>query len=356
MTALTSRIEGLPVVVANRRGSDVHRVLSEHRSYQRRTPGIDGNSEEINITDGMFSSGDIARLVAFAARPSLLLVTTSLKDGLDTSIPILRALLLERQQREGSSEATVFIVPCENVLTAQFVSFSAVAQSLGATYVPCVVDRLCSQPYVDPATHEVCVETEEYASWVLQRSDQTGPLEALLQPLVASGVAQFVGDIEAFRRRKLWLVNGVHAACALLALHANELALEAFLKTEGGEFVLRETQGELGHAFLEASKADETDELQDEDLATFSSKIRERFMSTPDSPLRVLSRFAEHQLPAFFRNVGPKLVEPAFRLIREEPNRPPPMLSYAVWACLALASEGRFVDSPATVRAGSPEV
>jgi fructuronate reductase len=145
-------------------------------------------------------------------------------------------LLLGLEARRRAAGGPIAIVPCDNVPdNGRFLGgglklmASAVNAELAGwidanvSFVSTSVDRITPKTMpgdrVTAATltgwrDQVPVVTEPFKDWILSGEFPAG------RPAWESAGARFVGDIEPFERRKLWLLNGAHSLLAYAGLRA----------------------------------------------------------------------------------------------------------------------------------------
>jgi fructuronate reductase len=185
------------------------------------------SSGQPNMGDSMLV-GDVRWLAAAIDRKELL-------DG-SAQAPrtALGRVLLGLEARRRNGGGPLAIVPCDNVPgNGEFVArgLTAIAAGIDAglaawiegnvAFVSTSVDRIT--PKTTPADSEAAaaltgwrdrspVVTEPFRDWILSGEFPAG------RPAWESAGARFVGDIEPFERRKLWLLNGAHSLLAYTGL------------------------------------------------------------------------------------------------------------------------------------------
>ena len=145
-------------------------------------------------------------------------------------------LLLGLEARRRAAGGPIAIVPCDNVPdNGRFLAgglktmASAVNAELAGwidaniSFVSTAVDRITPKTMPDDRVtaatltgwrDQVPVVTEPFKDWILSGEFPAG------RPAWESVGARFVGDIEPFERRKLWLLNGAHSLLAYTGLRA----------------------------------------------------------------------------------------------------------------------------------------
>lgn len=205
---------------------DRNRCLSERRHYIVET--LRGARQRVDGFEvGLFDERDPAALDGLASS-GVQLVTISV--GWE-HIRELAALLLPPLDRRAALEdgSTLYVIACENIangsgrLKDYMVQLAEASEPRRAAFAEAVVgrrivfcdatvDRVCSRIQIKSGTVHVTAET--YKKWLIERNTQTQPLEALLR---GSEVVRFTDNIEAQEKLKLWAVNGLHLAIAVLA-------------------------------------------------------------------------------------------------------------------------------------------
>jgi fructuronate reductase len=163
-------------------------------------------------------------------------------------------LLLGLEARRRAEGGPIAIVPCDNVpdngrfLAAGLKSMAGAVNAELASwidgnvcFVSTSVDRITPkampEDLVTAATltgwdDRVPVVTEPFKDWVLSGEFPAG------RPAWESAGARFVGEIEPFERRKLWLLNGAHSLLAYSGLRAGcETVAEALADPQRLRFV-----------------------------------------------------------------------------------------------------------------------
>lgn len=185
---------------------DLVRQLNSLGRYPVRviTPG----GARLETVDGVraLHSADVVAVERAVAEADL--VTTAVGPGV---LPAVAGPI--RQGLGRHAPDPVNVIACEN-LAGNSTRLRALVGRDGAWTVPpwtgfpdCVVDRIVTGS-TDPKT-PLAVTVEESFEFLVARSAWVG------EPPRIEGLA-LVDDIEPYRVRKLWLVNGLHAAAAYL--------------------------------------------------------------------------------------------------------------------------------------------
>lgn len=174
------------------------------------------------------------------------------------------------------NDRSVAVIPCENRLDPGWVAFG---QSSGTDlFTDVVVDRICTQP--DPL--EPVVATEDYHEFVVERTGDSRAPE-----LVGATV---VDDISYHRRRKLYLVNGLQLATALMAVRLDDDGIdETSLVTDlvAQEFGADVLDG-LGIEYLLALHLPFIHQVDPTDALPYLEICKARIAATPDRATRVI--------------------------------------------------------------------
>ncbi len=117
-----------------------------------------------------------------------------------------------RQESRGGNHQTEFIA-CENNPGPDWASLSDELGVYGVIARATVVDRLCFVEEGDWSPEHRLVRADSVAEWVIEG---VGP-SAILDALASQDEVSVVEDIDPYRVRKLWLVNGAHLALGLWA-------------------------------------------------------------------------------------------------------------------------------------------
>lgn len=233
-------------------------------------------SDESAVVDAVASSSLIATAVGEAI---LMIVADPIGQGL-----------------AASEVDDVNVLACENVHPNSPLLREHVRSVFGgdvadrAGFPEVIVDRI-----VGSAPGSVELTTESAYEFIVDRSDWRGPEPA--------GGITLVDDISAYEKRKLWLVNGLHASMAFLGLQAGHtFAHEAMADRN----VAAEVEG-IANAMVQILETEYPDFPRGEFAQTAQTSLQ-RFRATelPDK----LTRIARNPLPKLARDervLGPAI-------------------------------------------------
>jgi len=277
--------------------------------------------ERVTFTNLLFTDREERDFISVIVDPRTVLLTTALKQGIQSFLPLLARALTARVQRD--TPTPLYIVACENAINSLDLRNMIIpllpSEVIGppfeqaVIFVPCMVDRICGKPFVNPLTNRVQVEVEQFAEWVLQRPNLGTPsLEEILINPETSSYIKFVPDLNPILRRKKWLVNGPHLLIALNAFAQRYTRLDIFLQEEP---LARELLEGLLEEALEVFQAVEPS-FGVYELREFNELTKVRFQSYPDRVARILSRFTgPERLHEFFQDFYGKVTKPALQYI-----------------------------------------
>lgn len=185
---------------------DLVRQLNDRGGYSVRVVTRDG--ERLERIDGVraLHAADVKGVVRAVADAQL--VTTAVGPGV---LPAVAEPVREGLRRHGAN--AVNVIACEN-LAGNSSRLRALVELEGGWSVPpwagfpdCVVDRIVTAA-ADPQSPLAVTVEEAFEFLVLRRAwvGEAPRIEGLV----------LVDDLEPYRLRKLWLVNGLHAAVAYL--------------------------------------------------------------------------------------------------------------------------------------------
>ncbi len=209
---------GLVGYVLERAGYDLHFVdvnehlvaaLVEAGSYRVTTDA--GESHTVQVA-GAVSARDDDAVVAAVAGSDVIATAVGAAILPIVAEPIANGLL-------ASTVSDVNVIACENMHPNSEVLGERVADKGGAEagdragFPDVVVDRII--PGDPPAGEDIDLdlEVETHFEFLVESGPWRGP-----RPNTAD--LTFVDDLDPFRKRKLWLVNGLHAAAAWLGLQS----------------------------------------------------------------------------------------------------------------------------------------
>lgn len=233
---------------------------------------------------------------AISATASAEVVCTAVGAGiLDRVAPTVAAALSRRDSRIRN------VLACENAdpnsaLLLQHVQGVMGARPTGAGFPETLVDRM-----VPGSTGEsLDVEVEARFDFKVAKESWIGR-----DPGVPG--VELVGNLGLYRKRKLWLVNGLHAAGAFLGWHAGH---ETVAQAVSDPFIGRRLE-EIAIT-MAAVLSEQLEDWTEEELADYGRYNLQRFQSTAlVDPVR---RVARNPL----RKLGPteRLVSPAREAVR----------------------------------------
>ncbi len=174
----------------------------------------------------------------------------------------------------------VNVLACENVhpnsaALAEHVR-AVVGESAvrGVGFPDVVVDRI-----VPGDAGDLTVRAEASFEFVVDRPEWVGPVPASTDLI-------FTDDIEAYRKRKLWIVNGLHVMAAWLGLAAGHEYVHETVTDPAIRPSLDSAASAIVHAL-----AGETDEFSEAELQTYARGVMERFeRSTMPDPVERVAR------------------------------------------------------------------
>jgi hypothetical protein len=200
-----------------------------------------------------------------------IIITTSVGNGQRQVQAFLSGL-----PRDLWAGRDVCVVPCENRVDPQWNSFS---QRTGLTVHPDVlVDRICRRP--DPSAPTI--RAERFGEWIVEAP--TG------HSLAERCGATTVVDLAMFRRRKLYLVNGLQISMALLALDFTTEEVDAtrtlgeFIATQTGELALQSLSYEYTVAFQWPYQG----QIDPYVTLEYTEQCVERLRASTDRPLEII--------------------------------------------------------------------
>lgn len=348
---------GLSLILANRaHGSpslERNRILAKtHEYYLIFADEEEKEPERVNFTDLFFTDRDYDRFIATVSDPKTILLTTALKQGLEPSIPLLKDALVARV--EAAISTPLYVVACENALDSltlhkKIVSILPANIDLPLfnqtiAFVPCVVDRMCNEPWFNKATGRVEVEVESFAQWILKHDHSYSPfLEEYLRCQATQYYIDFVENIEPYIRRKRWLVNGPHLLIALNALADGYDRLDRYLQEYSPARELLERL--LEEARLAFESIQRAESIFDSWESYSSNRItRERFTSYPDSVTRILSRFTQSMLHEFFQDLYRKVTQPILEYMHTHELAVPYWTAQTLFLVTQLIYESKYVE------------
>lgn len=259
----------LPIVASRITGSRYEARL--RRIQTRRSVAVKtiegGTATEIplDVLD-LGADSELRRLAQLVSTPDVNLIITAARTGFD---PVAEFLVSAAARRS----APLLVVSADNTPPRSWETLRAQA-AVHLDTAPSIADRLCIRfPETDP---DIDVLVGEHAQWVVQK-DPHGICELRLQ---GSGVVTLVDDLEPWRRRKLFCVNGLQLALALNAFVEGYPEFDRWIRENLAEAEM------VANAFAQAfaGSADENvDDARDLCMSTV-----ERFARFPDRTGRML--------------------------------------------------------------------
>lgn len=257
---------------------------------------------------------DETSFMTAVADPATLLLTTSLtQDGLEAQVPLLTRALPARAA--SSDTETLFVVACENTIGPNYAGLAS-HNLVGVQFVTAVVDRMCEPPVIAD-DGSIQVWGERYGRWSFCRTDGIEGLEAAF---AGNAHVEFVDDLVATQKRKLYMMNGPHLVAALHAWDQGEAWLHAFVLTGLGEGLVRGALEEASWALANQFP----DAFQEGELSDYADEIAQRLATHPYETVSVLrNRLRADALQSFVTGLTEKIVNPALRYSKVSPVRPP---------------------------------
>lgn len=187
-------------------------------------------------------------------RPDSRLLTTSIGDGLqDERVANALAVALVERMRTGIT-APIYIVACENTITSlwlrtrveqlspELAEQRRLGRPLPAVFLPCVIDRTCTK--IEIVEDRTVVTASDHATWLIQKGPSP-ELESILSSATAVRT-RFVNNTEMLWCMKLWTVNCLHLAFALIAARNGWDDLHYYARTSKGTVYLHNLVKEIG--------------------------------------------------------------------------------------------------------------
>ena len=306
---------------------DVVRQLNTLGRYPVRILTREG--ERVETIDGVRAvhAADVEIVVDAVAGADL--VTTAVGPGV---LPAVAEPIRDGLRRHPT--AAVNVIACEN-LTGNSTRLRSLVEGQTTWAVPawagfpdCVVDRIVTGS-TDPQ-QPFAVTVEESFEFLVARGGWVGPVPRI------DGV-MFVEDLEPYRVRKLWLVNGLHAAVAYLGAQRGYRRIDEAMRDP----VIQRT--------VEGAAAESATALQHlhpvfsrEELTEYASRSLARFRDPRLSdPIARVARDPLRKLGAGDRLCGPARVA-------VDAGLPARDLARAIAAALAY----RAPDDPSAVQLG----
>jgi hypothetical protein len=357
------------------RRNDLLRDHPERHYIIRRPAGTDSDRELVRYDRFFpFEQGGVPEVVRTIAQDSSgkadgVVVTASILEAASYG-PVIEALnTLSRMKEDGDPIGGIYLVACENTLTAHEVFEDERLLELispearhHVTPVHALVDRMCVALEEDDSTGHptVRVVAEEYGSLKLELSPRTEPLVELCR----GSRVEFSRHVDVEKQIKSWLLNGSHWLIALSAFKPGqqpaELKLNEYLNaSEKNQEFAAEALNEMseGVAIILRSDPKYSAFVRDIDVDDYLEGSRKailrRFSGTEDTISRILARFRaptpedSHTIEAFNKRFGDR-VDPPLEAYAAEHGFVPPAASQSLFNLHRLLASGHFVDVATT--------
>src|SRR3989344_4615281 len=178
----TTRKAGMEVVLANRAGESSSRMRNITLQGKRRYNLVFRISDRqriqvIRFNKFLFTDEDREELLNLIAEPKTRLVTTALRQGVSTVVPILTEAIARRI--EVGVEEPLAVVACEaptietsaglreKILQADPALIPVISAGK-VSFSSCIVDRICGEPTIRAATNMVRVRVENFGEWLIE--------------------------------------------------------------------------------------------------------------------------------------------------------------------------------------------
>jgi mannitol-1-phosphate 5-dehydrogenase len=260
---------------------NVVRQLNARGRYPVRILTREG--ERLETIDGVRAvhAADVEAVVGAVAGAEL--VTTAVGPGV---LPIVAEPIRDGLRRHPA--AAVNVIACEN-LTGNSTRLRSLVEGQTDWAVPawagfpdCVVDRIVTGS-TDPQ-QPFAVTVEESFEFLVARGGWVGPVPRI------DGVV-FVEDLEPYRVRKLWLVNGLHAAVAYLGAQRGYRRIDEAMQDSAIQRIVEDVAAESVAALrhLHPVFARELTEYASRSLARFRDpRLSDPIARVARDPLRKL--------------------------------------------------------------------
>jgi hypothetical protein len=283
--------------------------------------------------------------------------------------PVIVALnLLARRRAAGDAIGPIYLVACENTLSAPAVFEDEAMRPLlsvqATEHVNCVhalVDRMCVG-LEEVATDEgpaVLVRAEEYGSMKLE----LGARSEELVELCRGTEVEFSRHVDTEKQIKSWLLNGTHWLIALEAFEESQgdqdMKLNEFLLADPRHMAFARTamrEMQEGVAVLLRGDTRFRPFVEDVDVDAYlegaASAILRRFCSTEDPITRILARFraptpeAADSIVSFSKRFADRVDEP-MQAYEAKRGVLPPAASRGVVSLMRLVASGTFITAAA---------
>lgn len=259
-------------------------------------------------------------------RDGPLLVTCTLRDGIVDRYQFVRELLLAR----GDGE-TVFIA-CENSPHEAYGRLRQEFEPGGVRFLDTVVNRICPK-FIRISGPRRIVRAHKLGEWLIEeRLDDS----AVIECLTGSDFVLLEPELEPFKRRKRWQVNGGQLLLAMLAHQAGESDLLRATRTPG-------VLSPVDHFHAEVNRVLLARYPQLDGNLEFAMKHVKAFCEITDDVARMIAVQREDLSP-FFRTFESRIAEPARLATEMAGGSTPEIFELALAVLDELLAEPRAYD------------
>jgi hypothetical protein len=349
------------------------------KAYVIQPPGGSAGASETVAYNGyyLYDENNLDELVLSIAEKSEgkqegVIVTASILKPTNYRCVIQALNALCKVKEEGGGVGSIFLVACENTVSAQEVfsnqELSKLIRPATRCHVQCVhalVDRMCVglEEYAGDETTggqpTVLVRAEEYGSLKLELRPEMEDLPAICQ----GSRIEFSRHLDVEKQIKSWLLNGAHWLIALSAFQQSKgdtaLKLNEFLVNDPKQqrfaaAVLQEMRD--GIEILLRKQPQYAAFVQDINASDYldgaAKMILRRFSTTEDSMSRILARFRAPKpdevmtIEEFVKRFLDR-VDPPMAAYQQEKGVAPTAASQGLFNLCRLMASGQFVDATA---------
>ena len=351
-------------------------LLSDHpaRSYLIQKPGVTTADSADTVSFEKFIAYDenslqteVETIASEAIGPETAVVVTASVLVAENYRSVVEALNVLSQKKEAApdSMSKIFLVACENTLSAREVFEHEATKDLlteatrqHVVPVHALVDRMCVGLEADDSGDHtaVVVRAEDYGALKLELHPEA---EELVELCEGSRV-EFSRHLDVEKQIKSWQLNGSHWLIALHALQTHEgeedFTLNQFLAASPenhrfAEQVMQEMSE--GIAILLRRDPAYADFVRDVDVEAYLAKtgktILERFEATDDPMTRILARFHTptpdevHSIESFSKRFADRVDGP-MNAYEAEKGQMPPATTRSILDLYHLIADGFFVE------------